>query len=56
MAFHISQEILGYDRNDKQADEIVGHSYMFLKEQLQLSIMPLHGGILHGTMIGMCHS
>lgn len=52
MALHISQQIFASDP-DIQVDEIVGHSYLFLKEQLQLSIMPPHGGILHGTMIGM---
>lgn len=50
MALHISQQIFASDP-DIQVDEIVGHSYLFLKEQLQLSIMPPHGGILHGTMI-----
>ncbi|CAK8574556.1 unnamed protein product [Lathyrus sativus] len=51
MALHISQEILGCDHNDKQVDEIVGHSYLFLKEQLQLSNLPSHSGILHETII-----
>lgn len=55
MALHISQQILDCD-NDIQIDEIVGHSYLFLKEQLQLSIMPPHTGILHGTIIGMSQS
>ncbi|XP_045828726.1 uncharacterized protein LOC123920508 isoform X1 [Trifolium pratense] len=50
MALHISEQIFGCDP-DIQVDEIVGHSYLFLKEQLQLSIMPPHNGILHGTMI-----
>jgi hypothetical protein len=54
MALHISQQIFGSDPDVLQADEIVGHSYLFLKEQLQLSIMPPpHSGILHGTMIGV---
>uniref|UniRef100_K4BN95 Uncharacterized protein n=1 Tax=Solanum lycopersicum TaxID=4081 RepID=K4BN95_SOLLC len=30
-------------------DEIVGHVYLFLKEQLQ---MPPLSGVLHGTIIG----
>ncbi|CAI8601514.1 unnamed protein product [Vicia faba] len=50
MALHISQQILGCD-NDIQVDEIVGQSYLFLKEQLQLSNMSPHSGILHGTII-----
>ncbi|XP_027191913.1 uncharacterized protein [Cicer arietinum] len=52
MALHISEHILAYDC-DIQVDEIVGHGYLFLKEQLQLSIIPPHSGILHGTMIGL---
>lgn len=53
MALHISQQIFGSDPDVLQVDEIVGHNYLFLKEQLQLSIMPPppHSGILHGTMI-----
>ncbi|KAI8544845.1 hypothetical protein RHMOL_Rhmol08G0326600 [Rhododendron molle] len=31
--------------------EIVGHIYLFLKEQLEISIMPTPAGILHGTII-----
>lgn len=34
-------------------DEIVGHAYLFLKEQLELSTMPPPSGVLHGTIIGM---
>ncbi|WJX42580.1 hypothetical protein P8452_29796 [Trifolium repens] len=52
MALHISQQIFGSDPHVLQVDEIVGHSYLFLKEQFQLSIRPPpHSGILHGTMI-----
>ncbi|XVF86222.1 hypothetical protein PTKIN_Ptkin18bG0023100 [Pterospermum kingtungense] len=36
---------------DGEIDEIVGHTYLFLKEQLELSIMALPSGILHGTII-----
>ncbi|KAJ1429253.1 F-box-like domain superfamily [Sesbania bispinosa] len=50
IALYISQHIFASDPQI-QIDEIVGHSYLFLKEQLQLSIMPPHSGILHGTMI-----
>ncbi|KAL5072776.1 hypothetical protein RYX36_011760, partial [Vicia faba] len=42
--------------HDIQVDEIVEHSYLFLKVQLHLSTMPPHSGILHGTMIGLCHT
>ncbi|XP_054785179.1 uncharacterized protein LOC129291710 isoform X2 [Prosopis cineraria] len=48
MAFYISKQIFAVDG---EVDEIVGHTYLFLKEQLQLSIMPPHSGILHGTVI-----
>lgn len=36
---------------DGEMDEIVGHTYLFLKEQLQLSTMAPSSGILHGTII-----
>ncbi|XP_048228498.1 uncharacterized protein LOC8259957 isoform X2 [Ricinus communis] len=36
---------------DGEIDEIVGHAYLFLKEQLELSTMPIPSGILHGTII-----
>ncbi|RDY04434.1 hypothetical protein CR513_11850, partial [Mucuna pruriens] len=48
IALYISQHIFP---SHPQIDEIVGHTYLFLKHQLQLSIMPPHNGILHGTMI-----
>ncbi|OIW04991.1 hypothetical protein TanjilG_24463 [Lupinus angustifolius] len=50
MALYISQQILASDPQI-QVEEIVGHTYLFLKEQLQLSIMSPHSGILHGTII-----
>ncbi|KAL3528486.1 hypothetical protein ACH5RR_007808 [Cinchona calisaya] len=34
-----------------EMDEIVGHSYLFLREQFEISTMPLPSGILHGTII-----
>jgi hypothetical protein len=34
-------------------DEIVGHAYLFLKEQLEFSDMPSTSSILHGTIIGV---
>lgn len=48
IALYISQHIFS---SNLQVDEIVGHTYLFLKDQLQLSIMPPHSGILHGTII-----
>lgn len=38
---------------DGEIDELVGHIYLFLKEQLELSTTPPPSGILHGTMIGV---
>lgn len=49
IALYITQHLFA---SDPQIDEVVGHSYLFLKEQLQLSVMPPHSGILHGTIIG----
>ncbi|KAI4355918.1 hypothetical protein L6164_004643 [Bauhinia variegata] len=48
MALCISKHILALDG---EIDEIVGHTYLFLKEQLELLSMPPHSGILHGTII-----
>ncbi|KAF7814648.1 TatD family [Senna tora] len=48
MAFYISKHMFSLDGEE---DEIVGHTYLFLKEQLELSVMPPHSGILHGTII-----
>ncbi|GAB4841869.1 hypothetical protein Ancab_011824 [Ancistrocladus abbreviatus] len=36
---------------DDEMDEIVGHTYLFLKEQLEISTLPPSLGILHGTLI-----
>lgn len=36
---------------DNDLCEIVGHAYLFLKEQLEISTMPAPSGILHGTII-----
>ena len=38
---------------DVETGEIVGNAYLFLKEQLELSAMPLPSGITHGTIISM---
>ncbi|KAG5016449.1 hypothetical protein AAZX31_08G221000 [Glycine max] len=47
IALYISQHIFASD----PPHEILGHTYLFLKDQLQPSIMPPHSGILHGTII-----
>ncbi|XP_051135317.1 uncharacterized protein LOC127254312 isoform X1 [Andrographis paniculata] len=36
---------------DDELCEIVGHTYLFLKEELEISTMPAPSGILHGTII-----
>ncbi|KAG8380276.1 hypothetical protein BUALT_Bualt07G0176500 [Buddleja alternifolia] len=36
---------------DDEISELVGHTYLFLKEQLEISTMPAPSGILHGTII-----
>ncbi|KAL0354369.1 UNVERIFIED_CONTAM: hypothetical protein Sradi_3883800 [Sesamum radiatum] len=36
---------------DDELSEIVGHTCLFLKEQLEISTMPPPSGILHGTII-----
>lgn len=43
-------------RADSQTDvdEVAGHVYLFLKEQLELATPPLSYGLLHGTIIGTC--
>ncbi|PRQ51877.1 putative F-box domain, BPI/LBP/Plunc family protein [Rosa chinensis] len=47
-ALYVSEHIFALDG---EIDEIVGHTYLFLKEQLELSSMPPPSGILHGTII-----
>lgn len=47
-ALHVSKQI--FSLHD-EIDEIVGHTYLFLREQLEVSPMPLPSGILHGTII-----
>ncbi|XP_039120281.1 uncharacterized protein LOC120256660 isoform X1 [Dioscorea cayenensis subsp. rotundata] len=34
-----------------EADELIGHAFLFLKEQLERSILPPPSSILHGTII-----
>lgn len=48
MALYISKNILGVETD---IDEMLGHIFLFLKDQLQLSTTPA-SGVLHGTMIG----
>ncbi|KAL4280014.1 hypothetical protein GQ457_03G029730 [Hibiscus cannabinus] len=48
-ALYVSKHIVALD---DEIDEIVGHTYLFLKEQLELSTLPPPSGILHGTIIG----
>lgn len=48
MALYISRNILGVDTD---IDEMLGHIYLFLKDQLELSTTP-SSGLLHGTLIG----
>lgn len=48
IALYTSKCIFGLD---DELSEIVGHTYMFLKEQLEISTLPPSSGILHGTMI-----
>uniref|UniRef100_A0A6P4AHE0 uncharacterized protein LOC107428179 isoform X3 n=1 Tax=Ziziphus jujuba TaxID=326968 RepID=A0A6P4AHE0_ZIZJJ len=47
-ALYVSRHIFSLD---DEIDEIVGHAYLFLKEQLERSTMPPPSGILHGTII-----
>ncbi|CAN6587770.1 unnamed protein product [Malus baccata var. baccata] len=47
-ALYVSKHIFSLDG---EIDEIVGHSFMFLKEQLERSTMPPSSSILHGTLI-----
>lgn len=49
-ALYVSRHIFA---RDGEIDEIVGHTYLFLKEQLENSTVPPLSGILHGTIIGM---
>lgn len=52
-ALYISKHMFSLD---DEVDEIVGHSYLFLKEQLEISKMPPPSGILHGTIIGALYT
>ncbi|KAL5699483.1 hypothetical protein ACHQM5_030377 [Ranunculus cassubicifolius] len=47
-ALYVSKHIFSFDG---EIDEIIGHTYLFLKEQLEHTTMPPPSGILHGTII-----
>ncbi|KAJ3676845.1 hypothetical protein LUZ60_002569 [Juncus effusus] len=48
VALYISEKIIG---TENEIDEIVGHIYLYLKDQLEISISPPPSSILHGTII-----
>lgn len=48
MALYVSEHVVALDG---EVDELVGHAYLFLKEQLELSVIPPPSSILHGTII-----
>ena len=37
---------------EDEMDEIVGHAYLFLREQLEIPAVSAPSAILHGTIIG----
>ncbi|KAF9612462.1 hypothetical protein IFM89_000210 [Coptis chinensis] len=47
-ALYISKYMFAYDG---EIGEIIGHTYLFLKEQLEHATMPPPSGVLHGTII-----
>ncbi|GAB2247766.1 hypothetical protein Droror1_Dr00007648 [Drosera rotundifolia] len=47
-ALYVTSHILALDTD---LDEVVGHTFLFLKDQLEISDMPPSLAILHGTMI-----
>lgn len=49
MALYVSKNIVA---SGSETDELIGHAYLYLKEQLDLSKAPPPSSILHGTMIG----
>lgn len=49
-ALYISKHVLVLDGD---IDELAGHVYLFLKEQLERSTVPPPFAILRGTMIGL---
>ncbi|MCO5559737.1 hypothetical protein L7F22_013339 [Adiantum nelumboides] len=52
IALHISKNLFSFEEQDGDIHELVGHAYLFLMEQLQVSA-PLSYGLLHGTVIAV---
>eukprot|EP01018_Ginkgo_biloba_P027327 Gb_34077 [translate_table: standard] len=50
-ALYVSKNIFSFSNLDGDIDELAGHVYLFLKEQLECSVTPLSYGLLHGTII-----
>ncbi|MQL75218.1 hypothetical protein Taro_007595 [Colocasia esculenta] len=48
-ALYVSEHIVPFDG---EVDELVGHVYLYLKEQIEHSTVPPSSGVLHGTIIG----
>lgn len=51
-ALHVSSSLLSRNNSKADVDEVAGHVYLYLKEQLELATPPLSYGLLHGTIIG----
>ncbi|CAI9280809.1 unnamed protein product [Lactuca saligna] len=47
-ALYVSKHLFSLDG---EMDELVGHTYLYLKDQLEITKMPCSSGILHGTII-----
>eukprot|EP00252_Welwitschia_mirabilis_P016887 TRINITY_DN3759_c0_g1_i1.p1 TRINITY_DN3759_c0_g1~~TRINITY_DN3759_c0_g1_i1.p1 ORF type:complete len:231 (+),score=54.87 TRINITY_DN3759_c0_g1_i1:269-961(+) len=50
-ALYISENLFPSNDVENGIDELAGHVYLFLKEQLERSVRPLSYGLLHGTII-----
>ncbi|KAH9306723.1 hypothetical protein KI387_011127, partial [Taxus chinensis] len=50
-ALYVSKNIFSFSSLDGDIDELTGHAYLFLKEQLELSVTHVSYGLLHGTII-----
>lgn len=50
-ALHISNTLLSRNNSKADVDEVAGHVYLYLKEQLELATPSLSYGLLHGTII-----
>lgn len=49
-ALNVSSSLL-FQNSKSEVDEMAGHVYLYLKEQLELATLPLSYGLLHGTII-----